>query len=430
MEIRDPILGPIEVRPPERRVLEHPLVQRLRRVRQLGFSEATFPGATHTRFLHSVGAMHLAGVAFDAVARDLVDVPPTELFRARSTLRLAALLHDLGHGPMSHTGEGMLPQASDVPGATRQDVEEKHRVTHEEMTRYLLLHSSLYDVINDAFANEGVRAEDVAVVLGGDGNDPFCFGSTSALGLLTQLIAGELDVDRMDYLRRDSYFTGVSYGHFEKDWLLSHMGAHRTDGTWRQAIDSSAIFAFEDYLLSRYHMFLMVYAHQRTMSYHKLLALFLSGEGSNLQVPTAPEAFADCDDEWLLRHLRGSSDSYARRIVEGRPLSLAVEAWDDEADALAALHKTQLADLPSSCEWTESGIEFSHEFTGGRPVPGGRQLLVRVAHAGSRRTVVPVAEHSDLYVRQARRKRVVRIYCAEDDVRSVEARVAEIVDAE
>jgi len=428
MEIRDPIFGPIAVSPAEKRVLDHPLVQRLRRVRQLGFSEATFPGATHTRYLHSVGSMHLAGEAFDAVAPDLEGVLPIELRRARATLRLAALLHDLGHGPMSHTGEGLLPRLGDfaVPPATDNLA---RRATHEEMTRWLLLNSDIRDVLGDAFSDVGVKAEDVAVVLGGDGEDAFRFGRRSALGLMRQLIAGEIDVDRMDYLRRDSYFTGVSYGHYEKDWLLSHMGAHPIDGTWCLALDSSAIFAFEDFLLSRYHMFLMVYAHQRTMSYHRLLARFLEGEGRDLSVPADPTGFTPCDDEWFLAMLRASSDASARRIIEGRPLPLAVEAWDEEADALKNLRPTLDADLPASCEWVESGIEFSREFPGGRSSRNGPPLLVRVAHAGSRRTVVPVEVYSDLYVRQARRKRVLRIYCSEDDVPAVEARVAAVVDA-
>jgi hypothetical protein len=429
MEIRDPIFGPLGVHPAEKRVLDHPLVQRLRRVRQLGFSEATFPGATHTRYLHSVGSMHLAGEAFDAVAPDLEGVPAADLRRARATLRLAALLHDLGHGPMSHTGEGLLPRVRDLTSPPASDTPDR-RVTHEEMTRWLLLNSDLRDVLGEAYADVGVRAEDVALVLGEDGEDVFRFGHRSALGLMRQLIAGEIDVDRMDYLKRDSYFTGVSYGHYEKDWLLSHMGAHPVDGAWCLALDSSAIFAFEDFLLSRYHMFLMVYAHQRTMSYHRLLARFLEGEGRGLSVPADPAGFVACDDEWFLAHLRASGDPSARRVVEGRPLPLAVEAWDEEADTLERLRTSLEADLPASCEWVESGIEFSRDFPGGRRSRIGPPLLVRVAHAGSRRTVVPVEVYSDLYVRQARRKRVLRIYCQEDDVAAVEALVATVVDAE
>ncbi|HOI09837.1 MAG TPA: HD domain-containing protein, partial [Myxococcota bacterium] len=131
MEIRDPIHGPIEVSPAEKRVIDHPLVQRLRRVRQLGFSECTFPGATHTRFLHSLGAMHLAGLAFDAVATDLGDLPRDTVARARAALRLAALLHDLGHPPLSHTGEAILPLRRDL--GVPLDGPLDGPATHEEM---------------------------------------------------------------------------------------------------------------------------------------------------------------------------------------------------------------------------------------------------------------------------------------------------------
>lgn len=425
MEIRDPIHGPIEVSPAEKRVIDHPLVQRLRRVRQLGFSETTFPGATHTRFLHSLGAMHLAGLAFDAVARDLGHLDLASLQRARAALRLAALLHDLGHPPMSHTGEAILPLGRDLgnPAGTQPD----RAVTHEQMTCALILASDLSPLLQDAFQDLDVRPDDVACILGADvQGDPFRKDGVTILPLLRQLIAGELDVDRMDYLLRDSYFTGVTYGRFEKDWLLSHVGAHPVGDAMCLSLDSSAIFAFEDFLLSRYHMFLMVYAHHKTLAYHRMLGRFLDGDaGRNLRLPADPVAFRECDDEWLLARLRASDDPWARRILAHKPLQLAVEAWDDDAAALDAVAAQVRDSMPSSTEWVDSRVEFSHYFpTGAAADTRTSPLLVRVGRPGSRRSVTPVEQYSDLYVRQARRKRVMRIYCAADDVGAVVDAVA------
>jgi HD superfamily phosphohydrolase len=427
MEIRDPIHGPIEVTPAEKRVIDHPLVQRLRRIRQLGFSESTFPGATHTRFLHSLGTMHLAGLAFDAIAPDLSPFPADVLGRARAALRLAALLHDIGHPPLSHTGEALLPLRRDLHVSADGALDAP--AAHEEMTRALLLGSDLAGTLSEAFASLALRPEDVAMVLGGPGDDPFVADGVTLLPLLRQLIAGELDVDRMDYLLRDSYFTGVTYGRFEKDWLLSHVGAHRVGDGMFLALDSAAIFAFEDFLLSRYHMFLMVYAHHKTLAYHRMLEHFLEGPGRDLRLPADPVAFCDCDDEWLLARMRAANDPWSRRILAREPLQLAVEGWDDDATSLADIRDEIRDALPTSCDWVDSGVDFSHYFSGGRPANANEApLLVRIGRPGSRRSVLPVEQYSDLYARQARRKRVMRLYCEAADVDAAAVVVSRALD--
>lgn len=415
MEIRDPVHGPISVTPLEREVIDHPLVQRLRRVRQLGFGEQAFPGATHTRFLHSLGTMHLAGRAFDSVARDLEFVPEAALDRLRAALRLAALLHDLGHPPLSHSGERILPRASELGIASSSRC-----VTHEEMTRFLVLHSDLADRIDQAGRDLGVKAAHVAVILGHSDQeieDEFRFKEVSVLPLLRQLVCGELDVDRMDYLIRDSHFTGVAYGRFDGDWLLSHLGAYRDGGQVVLAVDSRAVFTFEDFLLSRFNMFLMVYSHHKTMIYHRLLERLLKSSGRSIRAPVDPAEFARCDDEWLWQHLRESNDPNARSIVEGRPPRRAVEVWDEDARFLKRLQPHIAPLLPSSAEWMDSQVEFSKYFR--RGLPSAPRLMLRMSHPGSRRAVVPFEESSDFFQRHARHRRVLRIYGPAEAVQSI-----------
>ncbi|MBL6975313.1 MAG: HD domain-containing protein [Deltaproteobacteria bacterium] len=393
-------------------------MQRLRRVSQLGFGEQAFPGATHTRFLHSLGTMHLASKAFESVSRDLGFVPRREMARARATIRLAGLLHDLGHAPLSHSGENVLPLKNG----------RRRTATHEEVSVSLINHSDLADLLRREFKDLGVRPRHVAGLISArpPASDPFVVKGVSLLPLLRQLIASELDVDRMDYLIRDSYFTGVAYGRFDKDWVLSHLGAHRGGSNVGLTLDSSAIFTFEDFLLSRFHMFLMVYFHHKTIAYHRMLERFLEGAGRRIRAPSDPEAFADCDDEWLLLKIRASSSPWAKRIAGRRPLSLVVEAWDEDAVDLGRIRGDLEESLPDSCEWVDSGVEFSKYFRGedAGSAPRSRVLLVKTSQHTTRRPLVPVDEYSDLFVRQAAGRRVLRLYCREDDVDAVSKSVA------
>ena len=138
MEVRDPIHGAIPVSKGEARVVDHPFVQRLRHIKQVGFSELAFPGAVHTRYNHSVGVMHLAGRAFDTALGDFSFTNDARRQALRACLRLAALLHDVGHAPFSHCTEFAMPALGTL-GITAyepQVLQERggHRATHEDYT--------------------------------------------------------------------------------------------------------------------------------------------------------------------------------------------------------------------------------------------------------------------------------------------------------
>ncbi|NOZ02239.1 MAG: HD domain-containing protein [Deltaproteobacteria bacterium] len=373
--------------------------------------------------------MQLAGAAFDAVAGDLGFVARADMRRFRATLRLAGLLHDLGHPPLSHGGERILPRIGEI--RTVQGDPPRRTATHEEMSVALVANSDLADLIRLEFANEGVRPDHVAALISGrtPPDDPFQVGGVTLLPLLKQLIASELDVDRMDYLTRDSYFTGVAYGRFDKDWLLSHMGAHRSDGEVGLTLDSNAIFTFEDFLLSRFHMFLMVYFHHKTMAYQRMLERFLEGAGRRIRAPADARRFSDCNDEWLFRKIRGSTDPWASRISRSSPLALAVEAWDDEASDLDRMRDRLEDRLSGPCEWVDSEVEFSKYFRFGKDDrhAGSPTLMVRVSHHGTRPSLVPVDEYSDLFMRQAGGRRVLRIYGREDDLKTISRTVGSML---
>ncbi len=346
VEIRDPIHGPIGVSTAELAIIDHPLFQRLRNITQLGFAGLTFPGATHSRYLHSLGAMHLAGRAFDAVfAR--ADWLGAERARFRQILRLAALTHDIGHAPLSHSSERLFPRLSalTLPEALRvSDLDAQ--ATHEHYTWLLLLDSPLGETLRAAFAPLGIEPLHIAAVLSDDVQcdaAPFEVAGRNLRGLLSTLVSSELDVDRMDYLQRDSYFTGVSYGTFDHDWLLGHLDWHEAaNGHLHLALDGRALLSFDDFLLSRFHMFLMVYFHSKSVVYDEMLWRFFAQCPDACPVPTDPSAFLYYDDHSIYRALQHHADQsrWARGIVERRPLKLVAERGPhypfEQIDELAA----------------------------------------------------------------------------------------------
>ena len=337
-EIRDPIHGAISVSSRERALLDHPLFQRLRHVRQLGFSDLSFPGATHTRYLHSIGAMHLAGVAFDGIfdSPEGRRVDPERRGWLRVMLRTAALLHDVGHAPFSHSSEFAMPAV----GTLKIPIYEQfpalyapeRQATHEDYTIKVITDSSLTRLVEGdgqfpATAVAGLVDPRLPV-------DPRWYqaGGIDWRPLLQQLISSELDVDRMDYLPRDSHFSGVHYGVFDVAWLTSHLACHIQGGKAWLALRERAIYAFDDFLIARYHMFLMVYFHYRSVAYEEMFRRYFEAGGDGWSFPNDIEDYAWVDDSTLLSHLRASRDPWARRIVLRREYKLLIERHGSPAD--------------------------------------------------------------------------------------------------
>ncbi|HEY4769443.1 MAG TPA: HD domain-containing protein, partial [Myxococcales bacterium] len=304
MHIRDPIHGAIELTPDERALVDSPQYQRLRNVKQLGFADLAFPGATHTRYAHGLGAMAMATKVFDAVAPQLA-LAADDRARFRQTLRLAVLFHDLGHAPLSHATEAIMPPVAGlrVPEWAREPG--TRRAGHEDYTLKLVLDSALAAEIRRRFSSGGIEPEHIAGLICGrppPGAYPYRSGGRDLLPVLRQVVSGELDADRMDYLQRDSFFTGVNYGKFDADWIVQNLAAVQRDDRVYLGLQHRAVFAFEDFLLSRYHMFLSVYFHSTSVGYEVLLQRWC--ESGEYALPADVDEYLQHDDVALLGALR------------------------------------------------------------------------------------------------------------------------------
>ncbi len=413
MLIRDPIHGSIDVEDHEVRVMDHPLFQRLRAIRQLGYSEQVFPGATHTRLSHSLGAMALAERAFQAAFASFVWSEPEARERMRRALRLAALLHDLGHPPMSHCGEVAMPMMADLglrcyggsAAAARQ-------ATHEDISVLLMTQSSLAPSLRAA--GWEIAPEHVAALISHQvqvDDDFFVDGGRDLRWILSQLISGECDVDRMDYLARDSYFAGVRYGHFDQDWLLASLSHHvGEDGKVHLAILDRGIYAFDHFLIARYHMFLMVYYHQRSVVFEEMLRRYLEEARAEYSLPADPEAWAQVDDTQLVAQLRRSGNPWAERLAQRRPYSLLMERHGPPESVALGWAEERLS---------EAGIPFIGTASRGvlsKYVGKTRsQSAPAIFVLDSSRGPAPVAprsldEATDLFVRYGEARQIARIY--------------------
>ena len=222
--INDPVYGFITIdHPTVLAVISHPYYQRLRNIHQMAFAHLVYPGAMHSRLHHSLGAYHLMGIALAELKSKGVDITPDEELGAR----LAILLHDCGHGPFSHALEKEL-----IPG-----------VHHEQLSLLIM------EKLNEELQGKLTTAIDI-------------FTNRYPKKFLHQLISGQLDVDRMDYLNRDSFFTGVAEGVIGYDRILKMLTVHQD----QLMVEEKAIFSIEKFLISRRLMYWQVYLHKTVVS--------------------------------------------------------------------------------------------------------------------------------------------------------------------
>lgn len=397
MHIRDPIHGAIEITADERALVDSPQYQRLRNVKQLGFADLAFPGATHTRYAHGLGAMWVATRVFDVLAPKLqLDEPDRQRFR--QLLRLAVLFHDLGHAPFSHATERIMPPVADLhlPDWAREPGD--RRADHEDYTLKLVLDSGLAAEIRARFGSAGIEPSHVAALICGrppPGDYPFKSRGRDLLPILRSVVSGELDADRMDYLQRDSFFTGVNYGKFDADWIIQNLESVERDGRVHLALQQRAVFAFEDFLLSRYHMFLSVYFHYASVGYEVLLQRYCDTSGGEYSLPADPDRYLLHDDVTLLAALRASKNPWAVRLVRRQGFRLLNEGG---TPAELVAQEAALREAGVDAFTTVSRGVLSH-------YGKGVSLWVKTP-----RGEVPIGEYTPLYERYAEAATLTRLY--------------------
>lgn len=228
--INDPVYGFISIRNELiYDIIQHPYFQRLRHIKQLGLSNLVYPGAQHTRFHHALGAMHLMGRAMGTLRAKGIEVSEQELEAAQ----IAILLHDIGHGPLSHTLEQTLLEG----------------VPHESLS-YLFMKS-----LNQQFNGQLELALQF-------------FRNSYPRKFFHQLISGQLDIDRLDYLKRDSFFTGVMEGTIGIDRIIELLNVHNG----MLVVEEKGIFSIESFLHARRLMYWQVYLHKTSVSAERMLA--------------------------------------------------------------------------------------------------------------------------------------------------------------
>ena len=248
MEIRDPVHGSIAIHDEEIPILEHAFFQRLRSIKQLGFAEYIFPGATHTRYLHSIGVMYVSAQAFSKIFQN--KITGVDFYRLQETLRLACLLHDIGHAPLSHSTESVMPKVSELKLPAGFVIgNDDRQATHEDYTLKSIVDSSFTESFKKVNLKYGVKPNAVAELILGKNLEPdyFTIGNINYFPLLHQLVSSEIDCDRMDYLLRDSYFCGVSYGKHDLDWVIENLESYPINGKAFLGISEKAISTFDNW---------------------------------------------------------------------------------------------------------------------------------------------------------------------------------------
>jgi HD superfamily phosphohydrolase len=267
--------------------------QRLRRIRQLGLAYFAYQGAEHSRFTHSLGALHLATRILERLAAQY-EISAED----RLTVRVAALLHDVGHGAFSHVIESILD------------------FRHEQFTIDSIL-SSETEIGQRLHEFSPKIAQDAASIVRGD-------FSRRSLG---QLVSSQLDVDRMDYLLRDSLMTGAKYGVFDLEWVFKSVRIDEPND--RLYVSAPGLYAVEDYLQARYYMFRQVYFHRTLRSAEALLKALLR---------RAIYVFRIGGDVW---HRKGSA---FQRVLSGEHLTLSEHLSLDDSDIFFYIKQWRTSD--------------------------------------------------------------------------------------
>lgn len=279
-------------------LIEHPYFQRLRRIKQTSLTHYVYPGALHTRFHHALGALHLMSQAIEVLRQKEVEISEEEA----KAVSIAILLHDIGHGPFSHTLENSLIN-----------------VSHETISALFM------EQLNEAFNGE----LDLAIQI---------FNNQYHRTFLHQLVSGQLDMDRLDYLNRDSFFTGVHEGVVSYGRIIKMLAVHHNE----LVVEQKGIYSIEKFLIARRLMYWQVYLHKTVLSAEQMLILALNRAKMLVQTGTAlnvPENLSF----FLNQNFKASDFHNQKRVLLDRFAALddfdiifALKTWINCADPVLA----------------------------------------------------------------------------------------------
>lgn len=377
--INDPVHGFIKI-PHEILfdVIEHPYFQRLRRISQTGLLNLIFPGATHTRFHHAIGAMHLMFTALETLKQKGVAISVEE----EKGAMLAILMHDIGHGPFSHALESML-------------MDDWH---HENLSLLLM------NRLNDEFGGQLLTAIEM-------------FQGKYHRKFFNQLISSQLDVDRLDYLNRDSFFTGVSEGNINTQRIISMMNVCEEE----LVIDAKGVYSIENFLTARMFMYWQVYYHKTSALAEFVLvkilerAKYLVSEGIDLPATENLKYF-------LNRGKSAATDEDVERFtqLDDNDIVQAMKLWQKSDDFVLAywckcviqrnFPKTIISSHPFDEKFIEEKINNTNEFFG---IDNGGELVHQIT-----RSLLPYdTEKQPIYLLQKSGK-VLKLDESEDQLLS------------
>ena len=305
--INDPVFGFIKIpRGLLYGIVEHPLFQRLNRINQLGLASVVYPGARHTRFQHSLGAFHLMSEAIISLQQKGIFIFDTEA----EAVQAAILMHDIGHGPFSHVLEDTLI----------------HGISHEEISLMMM------EEINEHFNGQLNLAISI-------------FKGDYPKNFLHQLISSQLDMDRLDYLRRDSFYTGVTEGNIGSARIIKMLNVVNDT----LVVDQKGIYSLENYLTTRRLMYWQVYLHRTCVAYEKVLVNMLT-RAKDL-IKAGQDVFAspslhyflsnDVDAQWFSEHpeaLRNYEE------LDDSDIWSAMKVWKHHEDKILSTLATDMLD--------------------------------------------------------------------------------------
>ena len=277
-------------------LIEHPLFQRLRRIKQLGLTHLVYPGAAHTRFQHSLGSLHLMQSAISTIRSKGHEITDEEAQAAK----IAILLHDLGHGPFSHSLESNWVKD----------------YTHEDFSLMMM------NMLNDQWNGRLELAMKI-------------YRNQHPKKFLHQLVSSQLDMDRLDYLRRDSFFTGVSEGVIGSDRIIKMLGVHDD----QLVIEAKGIHSIEKFLIARWIMYWQVYFHKTVVSAEQLITRILDRakelmqQGENLPASGPLKYFLE--ERYQNDNREDMLKMYSK--IDDTDLSVAVKSWSESRDRVLSL---------------------------------------------------------------------------------------------